>query len=260
MPTTTPPLSDAAAATVSTITPAVIELRQYTLHAGCRDTLIELFERAFIEPQEAAGMRVLGTFRDLDDADRFVWLRGFVDMPSRAAALGAFYGGPAWQRHRDVANATMADSDNVLLLRPAGGVRGLLEAASTRAAPTIDDDPASPAAIFTLTLCPLREPATDAVLTAFDRLVRHAWNDGGGDLLACFVTEGAVNDFPRLPVREGEPHVAWLTRFADAAAQRRHAAWLESSGCLRQPAWRDLLGADAQQLRLAPTRRSALRG
>ena len=69
---------------------AIVELRQYTLHPGQRDTLIELFEREFIETQEAAGMRVLGQFRDLDDGLRFVWLRGFDSMESRRASLEAF--------------------------------------------------------------------------------------------------------------------------------------------------------------------------
>ena len=53
----------------------IIELRQYTLRPGQRDTLIELFEREFIESQDTCGMTVLGQFRDLDDPDRFVWLR-----------------------------------------------------------------------------------------------------------------------------------------------------------------------------------------
>jgi hypothetical protein len=63
-------------------------------------------------------MRVLGTFRDLDDADRFVWLRGFADMDSRRSGLAAFYGGPVWADHGAAANDTMLDSDDVLLLRP----------------------------------------------------------------------------------------------------------------------------------------------
>src|SRR5678815_968930 len=96
----------------------VLELRQYTLHPGQRDALIDLFDREFIEPQEAAGMSVIGQFRDRDAADRFVWLRGFPDLASRAARLQTFYGGPVWQAHRDAANATMIDSDDVLLLRP----------------------------------------------------------------------------------------------------------------------------------------------
>ncbi len=64
-------------------------------------------------------MKVIGQFHDSEDPDRFVWLRGFSDMPSRGQALEAFYGGPVWKAHRDAANATIVDSDNVLLLRPA---------------------------------------------------------------------------------------------------------------------------------------------
>src|SRR6476646_3740343 len=97
----------------------VLELRQYTLRPGQRDVLIDLIEREFVESQEALGMTLFGQFRDLDDPDRFVWLRGFADMPARATALAGFYDGPVWRAHRDAANATMLDSDNVLLLRPA---------------------------------------------------------------------------------------------------------------------------------------------
>src|SRR4029450_8460447 len=96
-----------------------VELRQYTLHPGKHDVLIELFDREFIEPQEALGIKVIGQFRDLDHPDRFVWLRGFHDMTSRAKALSDFYGGPVWKAHQEAANATMIDSDNVLLLSPA---------------------------------------------------------------------------------------------------------------------------------------------
>src|SRR6476646_230013 len=78
----------------------IVELRQYTLHPGKRDALIDLF-------------------RDLDNPNRFVWLRGFRDMRSRAQALKNFYGGPVWKAHCEAANATMIDSDNVLLLHPA---------------------------------------------------------------------------------------------------------------------------------------------
>src|SRR5262249_15317483 len=97
----------------------VVELRQYTLVPGRREVLISLFERHFIESQEATGMIVIGEFRDLNNPDRFVWLRGFADMVSRARQLEQFYGGPIWKEHREAANATMIDSDNVLLLRPA---------------------------------------------------------------------------------------------------------------------------------------------
>src|SRR5207248_8870140 len=59
-------------------------------------------------------MHVVGQFRDLDDPDRFVWLRAFDSMPARQAALEAFYYGPVWRAHRDAANDTMIDSDDAL--------------------------------------------------------------------------------------------------------------------------------------------------
>src|SRR5438093_1819321 len=102
----------------------IVELRQYTLHPGKRDVLIDLFDREFVESQEALGMNIIGQFRDLDNPNRFVWLRGFRDMPSRAQALKDFYGGPVWKAHRGAANATMIDSDNVLLLHPATPTSG----------------------------------------------------------------------------------------------------------------------------------------
>jgi hypothetical protein len=69
-------------------------------------------------------MSIIEQLRDLDDSNRFAWLRGCTDMCSRTEALQAFYGVPVWEVHRAAANATMIDSDNVLLLRsvrPASG-------------------------------------------------------------------------------------------------------------------------------------------
>lgn len=44
---------------------SVVELRQYTLHAGKRDVLIDLFDRELVESQEALGMKVIGQFHDV---------------------------------------------------------------------------------------------------------------------------------------------------------------------------------------------------
>ena len=68
----------------------IVELRQYTLHPGKRNVLIDLFDREFVESQEALGMKFIGQFRNLDNPNRFVWLRGFRDMPSRVEALKDF--------------------------------------------------------------------------------------------------------------------------------------------------------------------------
>src|SRR5678815_1147496 len=132
----------------------VLELRQYTLRPGMRDVLIELFERELIESQEALGMTLVGQFRDLDNPDRFVWLRGFADMKTRAQALEAFYGGPIWKTHREAANATMISSDDVLLLRPARPAAGFSLKNAERRAPRTRENPQ---ALVVATICHLKD-------------------------------------------------------------------------------------------------------
>lgn len=217
--------------------PAVIELRQYTLHPGRRDELIELFEREFIESQRACGMQLLGQFHDLDDADRFVWLRGFAGMPQRAQALADFYGGPVWQMHRNAANATMIDSDNVLLLRPSVDV------------PLILHD-SQPHGHLLATLCPLRALADDALRERVATQVLPPLRAQGARLLACLETEPAPNNFPRLPVREGEPMLLWLLSLPEG----RPAPQIDTGALLDR--W---LGGPPQTLRLRATPHSAWR-
>lgn len=227
----------------------VIELRQYTLHPGQRDTLIDLFDREFIETQEAVGMTVLGQFRDLDDADRFVWLRGFASIAARAEALAGFYGGPVWQAHRNAANATMIDSDNVLLLRPAG---------TSMAIERWHRGKAQAGALLAV-VCPLATAPDARFVAAFlhdwlPLIARH-----GGTLAGCCVTESSANTFPQLPVREGENVLVALARFnALEGCDRAAAASKELLGELAPSS--DATGvhvvAPPQVLRLAPTARS----
>jgi NIPSNAP len=229
----------------------VFELRQYTLRPGQRERLVELFEREFVESQEALGIGLPGQFRDLDDADRFVWLRSFADMEARAAALAAFYDGPVWRAHREAANATMLDSDDVLLLRPTHGF-----APDGQARPAAGARP--PAGLLTATVCALPPGDAAALARNFDTQVRPALERLGTPVLAQFLTEPACNTFPRLPVREGECVFVWFAAFGDAAAQARHQALTAADPAVS--AWIHRLDAVPEILRLAPTPRSLLRG
>lgn len=236
----------------------IVELRQYELHPGQRDVLINLFEREFVETQEAAGMAVLGQFRDLDNPDRFVWLRGFHDMPRRAEALGRFYGGPVWKAHRDQANATMIDSDNVLLLRPVNAQSGLAEPVATR--PPVGHT-ALPSSLVVATLYYRDSPFDEAFVEFFDRQVRPVMVETGAEPLACLQTEHAENTFPALPVRVGENVFVWFSRFADPTDFDDHLRRLSRSHSWQDevlPSLSAMLAGDPQHLRLAPTARSLL--
>jgi quinol monooxygenase YgiN len=213
----------------------ILELRQYSLRPGRRDELIELFEREFVESQEELGARIVGTFRDLGDPDRFVWIREFADMAARRAALAGFYGGPVWRAHRSAANATMIDSDDVLMLEPVGP--GLPDA--SRAA--VGSGSSGPSRV--LVVVRSGEGLEPSVAEA-ERLL------GVRPVVAC--SAPYVNDFPALPVRD-EQVVVWFASFADAAALQAAREPLHA-----EPAWR--AGTQAiQLLELEPTPRSALR-
>jgi len=228
----------------------VIELRQYTLKLGRRDELIELFERELIEGQQAAGMRILGQFHDADDADRFVWLRGFAGMAARKRALGEFYGGPTWRAHRSAANDTMLDSDDVLLLRAAYP--------GSNFNPSSTPEEGVGGSLFA-TLQPFDAPLSDEALSFFAQVLVAAWARIGAPVLASFSTEYSANDFPALPVREGEHVLLWFSRHADAAAYQRHQAKLAEWPRV-SAAWARLAPRTAQVLELRATPRSWLRG
>jgi len=237
----------------------VVELRRYRLRPGARDRLIDLFDRELVETQEAVGMRVIGQFRDLDDADSFVWLRGFRDMASRAEALGAFYGGPVWARHRAEANGAMINSDNVLLLRPASPGRGftLPHRRPERAAR------ARPSALVVATICHLAPRTEDAFADLFARVLAPHLVAASARILGAFVTEHGPNTFPRLPVREGETAFVWFAEFASVGAYEQHVATLARSESWTREALPEMdrrTWRRNEVSRLAPTARSLLGG
>lgn len=226
---------------------AVVDLRQYTLYPGRRDTLIDLFDEEFVEGQEAYGLHLPGQFRDLDDEDRFVWLRGFPSLAARAEALTGFYSGPVWKAHSAAANATMKDSDDALLLRP-------LQLAPEYPGPRAPRPPRGATAVPGSVIAGAvyhRPSLDDGFADYFAAELVPALTAVGAAPIATFETLPAENNFPALPLRD-ESVFVWLTRFAaDTEYERfRRAELPDVSGRVVKP---------TQLLRLRPTARSQLR-
>lgn len=235
----------------------IVELRQYTMKPGLRDDLVSLFEREFVESQEAVGARVIGTFRDLDDPDRFVWLRGFEDMEAREQALSAFYFGPVWQAHREAANATLLDNDDFLLLTPPAAHAGFDLPASR--APVGTEGPAK--GMIVANLWRIADADEVGFAARFETDLAPLLAASGSAPVAWLTVEHSPNTFPRLPVREGEHLLVWFAAYQDAAehatavaALQRSAAW---TAAYQQVSQRLLEPSAA--LRLEPTARSLLR-
>ncbi|MFD2051645.1 NIPSNAP family protein [Mesorhizobium calcicola] len=245
------------------LAPPAVELRQYTLKPGKRDTLIDIFDGRLIEGQEEAGMTIIGQFRDLDRQDMFVWMRGFDGMDARRDALATFYGGPVWAAHSNAANATMIDSDDVLLLKPAWPGAGFDLSGAPR--DSLADDNKSNrnkalSAIVVIQIHHLRPGAESIFADRFATEMAPLMTAPGARLLAAFVTEHAENSFPRLPVRASENVFISVMRFDSAQTHPRHEAALAGS-----PAWqvfwqaaRPDLTQPTETLRLSPTSRSRL--
>jgi len=230
----------------------VFELRQYTLRAGQCDTLIALFESTLVEPQNAVGAHVAGTFRDLDDPDRFVWLRGFRDMRMRQEALGAFYGGPVWHANRAAANATMLDSDNVLLLRAVGPVPKFGSRSTALGAESF----------IGATIYYLGCADTTQFAGFFEQSVLPHLEAAGAEPIVRLVTEEAANNFPRLPIREHDRTFICLSRWANLSTENAFVARFSTLSGWRDSAPESVLPAlmrKPERLRLMPTSRSALR-
>ena len=233
----------------------IVELRQYVLHPGARDTLTRLFDREFVESQEALGIALIGQFRDVDDPDRFVWIRGFPDMALRLEALRGFYEGPVWAAHREAANATMLNSDDVLLLRPANAASGFTPSSNDRPPPGVNGNGAG---LVVATIHALDSPASDGFAEYFEHKLKPALIEAGVAVLAYFVTEMSVNDYPRLPVRERENVFTWFAGFPDRSGVDRaipgHGAVERLIGGAPSLRW------PPHVLRLIPTARSLLTG
>lgn len=221
-----------------------MELRQYTLKPGQRDALVDLFDRHFVESQESLGMTVIGQFRDRHRADRFVWLRGFPDMEARHQALEAFYGGPIWAAHKAVANDTMLEFDDVLLLKPARPDTAFRVGPGV--AITFDDGPTTVMA----GIYQMPQPVEAEVVSQFERQVVPVLQANDIRIEGIFVTETARNTFTSLPVREGDHVLVW---FGTVDSRELPPGWLE------QLAGATALGDQpVSLLELDPTPRSAL--
>jgi hypothetical protein len=202
-------------------------------------------------------MQVPAHFRDLDNADRFVWLRSFADMPARQAALNGFYFGPIWQSHREAANATMVDSDNVLLLKPVRPDTAFALNSHARA-PVGASEPGAGLVVGSIVY--LRPSTPGKFEIFFENEIKPQLQKHGASVVAELMTESTPNNFPRLPVRERDNVFVWFAIFKDVAAFDQYRSALADS-----PEWRELAGKlslwsyqPIETLRLQPTARSAL--
>lgn len=240
---------------MKTHTPArypVVELRRYTITPGGRQQFGRYFETYFPEAFQQAGAVALGHFYERERADHFTWMRGFPSMPARAQANRAFYDGPVWQEHRLAVNSYIADSDNVLLLRP------LYADSDIPALPAVDPvaEPMGARGVVVAQLFPVAPGRLDAC--ALQAETSFAGYRGSGVTEAgILVSSEEANNFPRHPVRSDGPWLVWVGVLRDdAALDALRPAFARAAARLQEAA---MLAGPAELLVLDPARRSRMR-
>jgi hypothetical protein len=147
----------------------------------------------------------------------------------------------------------MIDSSNALLLKPARDGAGFV---IDRARRSPVGSTTSPATLVVAVICPFAKPPDSTFVDVFDRRVRPAFEKAGGRTLGYFVTDSSPNNFPALPLREGEQIFIWFTAFATEGQAAAHLASDEWGAISRELSPR--LSGAPEILRLSPTSRSAL--
>jgi NIPSNAP len=214
----------------------VIEFRRYTIKPGGRENFTKYFETYFPGAIEQVGSIIAGSFLERKNQDGFTWIRGFHTIEECATANAAFYAGPVWKEHRKTANDLIADSDNVMLLRPLTAERGI---------PILPDtDPVTEAngarGVVVAQIFAVKADSAEAFAKEAETGFA-AYRAAGVREAGVLVTLDVKNNYPQLPVRTDGPYLVWLgilednqmleTRFA-AVAERSWQS-LSATGLLR---------------------------
>ena len=71
----------------------IIEMRTYKTKPGMRSEFLRIFKSKTVPEHQKIGIKILGPFLSVEDADTFFWMRSFPDLNSREQMRDQFYEG-----------------------------------------------------------------------------------------------------------------------------------------------------------------------
>ena len=99
----------------------IVEVRSYRIKPGRREEFIKFFETRSIPALRAHGMKVLGPLLDLENPNKFVWLRSFPSLAERDRMKDDFYEGELWKQELEAIAMPMLESYDVILCETSPG-------------------------------------------------------------------------------------------------------------------------------------------
>lgn len=100
----------------------IVEMRTYKTRPGMRARFIEIFLSKAVPAHDEIGMKILGPFLAVDDADTLFFMRGFPDMDSREPMKAKFYEGALWKQELEQVVMPMLEKFDVTLVEDAEGL------------------------------------------------------------------------------------------------------------------------------------------
>ena len=99
----------------------IVEVRSYRIKPGQREAFINFFETRAVPAQHAHGMKIVGPLLDLENPNKFVFLRSFPSLEARDRMKDAFYEGELWKNELEAIAMPMIDSYDVILCEASPG-------------------------------------------------------------------------------------------------------------------------------------------
>ena len=99
----------------------IVEVRSYRIKPGHREEFLKLFESRAIPALRSFGMKVLGPMIDVENPNKFVWLRSFPSLEARDSLKNAFYRSDLWKNELEDLCMPLLDSYDVILCETTPG-------------------------------------------------------------------------------------------------------------------------------------------
>ena len=99
----------------------IVEVRSYRIKPGKRAEFIKLFETKAVPAQRTHGMRILGPLLDVENPNKFVFLRSFPSLEAREQMKNDFYESEYWKNELEPIAMPLLDSYDVILCESSTG-------------------------------------------------------------------------------------------------------------------------------------------
>lgn len=99
----------------------IVEVRSYRIKPGKREEFIRMFETRAVPAQHSHGIKIIGPFLDVENPNKFVFLRSFPSHEERERMKAAFYGSELWKNELEGYAMPLLESYDVILCETSSG-------------------------------------------------------------------------------------------------------------------------------------------